>query len=117
MEFSAVCSRYGARGRETQCSESFFLVERSTDGDPPVEGEPCAPAWWTTTSFDVLDRPTAITAPDNGTTQFAYDGRTTTITDPLGHQRSETSNALGERVHAVDAGGWKPHTATTLPAI
>jgi RHS repeat-associated protein len=58
-----------------------------------------------TTSFDALNRPVTITPPTNGSSQFAYTGNATQITDPAGKTRKNFSDAFGRLVR-VDEPGW-----------
>jgi RHS repeat-associated protein len=53
------------------------------------------PAYWTSTSFDALGRPTTVTLQDNSKTKYSYVTNTTTITDPVGKARKSVSDAAG----------------------
>jgi RHS repeat-associated protein len=107
-DFSAVCSYSDARGREHLRSEPFFLPRAAVNDEPSFGGgNPCASTSlpWTLTDYDVLDRPTLVTRPDNSTLGFEYIGLETIYTDANAHTRKETTNALGELETSTDAGG------------
>lgn len=63
----------------------------------------------TTTSFDALNRPVTITPQTGGSSQFAYSGNSTQVTDPAGKTRKNFSDALGRLVR-VDEPGWADGT-------
>ena len=60
-------------------------------------------AYWTTATYDALGRLIQETRPDGSTVSTAYNGLTTTITDPLGRKTSTTVNSQGKTVKVVDA--------------
>ena len=62
-----------------------------------------ATAYWTTATYDALGRVIQETQPDGSTVSTAYNGLTTTITDPLGRRTSSTTNSQGKVVKVVDA--------------
>src|SRR5262249_42859272 len=61
--------------------------------------QPYAPGgtqYWTTYSYDGLGRTVSIVLPDGAsTTTSAYSGNTSTITDPAGKWKKQTTDAMG----------------------
>jgi RHS repeat-associated protein len=87
----ATRSRYDARGRK-------FMVQAPM---PSSEDGP-----WTTTEFDVLDRPRRVITPDGATVWTAYEGPITRVTDAVGRVRQSRADALGRVVEVIeDPGG------------
>ncbi|MBI4754216.1 MAG: RHS repeat protein [Betaproteobacteria bacterium] len=74
---------------------------------PPT---PPATALGTTTTYHPPGRITRVEAPDDSGTVRAttttYSGRTTTVTDPLGRQRTTVLNSQGQVVSVTDAAGF-----------
>jgi RHS repeat-associated protein len=68
-------------------------------------------AVWTESAYDVLDRPSVTTAPDNSTVQYAYSGNQTTVTDEAGNQRRYTYDGLGQMTKVEEP---NPSLATPL---
>ncbi len=62
------------------------------------------PSNWTINEYDLLGRPTAISAPaDTGVgSVITYDGYTTVTTNDQGQSKTEVKNALGELVEVMD---------------
>jgi len=60
-------------------------------------------AYWTTVTYDALGRVIQETQPDGSTVSTAYNGLTTTITDPLGRKTSTAVNSQGQIVKVIDA--------------
>jgi YD repeat-containing protein len=54
-----------------------------------------APGPATTYQYDVLGRITKVTSPDGNSTQWAYSGNTTTVTDQVGRKIQRQADALG----------------------
>ena len=52
--------------------------------------------------YDASGRLVEFTAPDLSVTRYAYDGLTTTVTDPLGHTITRTSDRNGNLVESLD---------------
>lgn len=97
--YVAVCTDYDAAGHVKRVSNPFFIVpgdytNSCTTG--PV---------WTTTTYDVLGRPTLTTAPDSSTVQTQYAGLQTTTVDPRGNATVQLRNAKGELSTVTDAAG------------
>jgi RHS repeat-associated protein len=88
-----VRKEYDARGRVSHVS------------NPHNEHDPSDPLLWTQTDYDILNRPTRVTAPDNAPTVTSYSGNETTVTDPAGKSRSSTTDALGRVVSVTEAPG------------
>nr|MDQ3804573.1 hypothetical protein [Acidobacteriota bacterium] len=80
--YIATRSAYDALGRAYSVSNPF----RPWQSETPV---------WTTTQFDALGRPTAVTTPDGAKVTTAYSGLLVTATDQAGKQRRSESNAVG----------------------
>jgi RHS repeat-associated protein len=57
---------------------------------------------WTQATFDTLDRPTQITAPDGAISTMAYDGYTTVTTDSKSHTKTQIKNSQGQLVTVTD---------------
>jgi YD repeat-containing protein len=64
---------------------------------------------WTTYTYDGSGRTLTVTAPDGASaTQYAYQGNSTTVTDPAGKWKTSTVDAYGNLVHVTEpnpAGG------------
>jgi uncharacterized repeat protein (TIGR01451 family) len=60
--------------------------------------------------YDMLGRQTSSVTPGGSQTLTAYDGLTTTVTDPNGNQKSQTTDGLGRLVQVGE------YTGTTLYA-
>jgi RHS repeat-associated protein len=89
-------TQYDVEGRPYRVSASAYL------------GITAAAAFWTTMSYDDLNRPTQTVAPQDqyhptgSTTLYAYNGLTTTITDARQHTKTITKTALGQPASALD---------------
>lgn len=86
---STTKSVYDKLWRRTQVSNPF------APGETPV---------YTTTTYDGLGRPTRVTPPSLGYTQYTYSGNTVTAADPAGKQRKNYSDALGRLVEVDEPG-------------
>jgi RHS repeat-associated protein len=58
--------------------------------------------YFTTTSFDVLGRPTTTTLPDTSKTTYSYDLNTVTVTDPAGKKRDSVFDAAGRLTYVFE---------------
>lgn len=58
---------------------------------------------WTTTTYDILDRPLTTTAPDNSVTGVAYSGLTTVTTNAKSQTRTEVRDSQNQLVTVADA--------------
>ncbi len=85
-------TEYDAYGRKAKVSNHYFKDQTS-------------PILWKETLYDVLDRPTQITMPDNGITTYVYDGLTTTVTNALTQDTIVTTNILGKPKQSTDDTG------------
>jgi RHS repeat-associated protein len=56
---------------------------------------PGDPKQWTTYTYDASGRTLTVKLPDNSTTQYAYTGNTTMVTDPAGKWKKQTTDAFG----------------------
>jgi RHS repeat-associated protein len=118
---TAVCTSYDAAGRTVRVSNPFFLegtAGLAGGSGPSLTVGVCTALErnWTTTTYDVLGRPTRIDMPRDlvsGTdfTTTAYSGLTTTVTDPRGNATEQLRNALGELVRVTDALGTQQNYA------
>ena len=50
--------------------------------------------YWTETTFDALARNVKVVLPDNSKSSYVYSGPSTTVTDPVGHQRKYQTDGL-----------------------
>jgi RHS repeat-associated protein len=78
----AIDATYDDKGRKAQVSNPYRFGTET-----PV---------WTTTTYDELDRPKQVQAPDNSIVQYSYTNNQTTMTDQTGNQRRYTYNVLGQ---------------------
>jgi len=63
---------------------------------------------WTTYTYDGSGRPLTVTAPDGSVTRYAYQGNSTTVTDPAGKWKTSTVDAFGNVILVTEpnpAGG------------
>lgn len=92
-------------GRATQSAEPYL------DTSPPTIA--ASSVVWTTTQYDVLNRPNQINKPDPtasatggvAVTTISYQDLTTVMTNADGQSTSETRNSLGQVVLVTDAAG------------
>ena len=113
--------RYDSLGRTVKRAAPCAWTGATTNSCP----------YWTTTSYDILNRPAQVQRPINQNdsvlqmTSFAYEGRAATITDPNGHARTlihdvngwlrQTKDALGYAVTlGYDAAGAKTSVTDSL---
>jgi RHS repeat-associated protein len=82
-----VDTKYNARGLRKWVSDPYFA-----GGVPP----------WTEYRFDVLGRATHEIAPGNRVTLTEYEGRTTTVINPLGQRNIRTVDAGGRLITSTD---------------
>ncbi|RNF85077.1 FG-GAP-like repeat-containing protein [Montanilutibacter psychrotolerans] len=105
-DVSAVCTDYNAAGNPVRVSNPFFLAGTGGSNGPTVAADVCQTGrQWTVTTFDVLGRPTKITAPDSSTVSTEYRANLTIGTDPRGKTTTEIRNAKGELSQTIDADG------------
>ncbi len=66
QDVSAVCTEYDGVGRARRSSTPFFLPGTSGMEGPTDVASACTSASrsWTTTTYDILGRPTLVQAPD-----------------------------------------------------
>jgi RHS repeat-associated protein len=94
--------RYDSLGRVVKRAAPCAWTGATTNACP----------YWTTTAYDILNRPTQIQRPINQndsvlqTTSFAYEGRTVTMTDPNGHARTLVHDVNGWLRQTKDAVGY-----------
>lgn len=110
-DLTAVCTTYTATGKPARVSNPFFLPGVEGANGPTDLANACngAGVLWTSTTYDVLGRPTQVVSPElNGDTasvHIDYSGRFTTTTDPRGNSTTKEVNGLGELVSVTDAAG------------
>jgi RHS repeat-associated protein len=105
-DISAICSTYDAAGKPSAVSNPFFLDGvLGSNNNPTVPPNACSGRKWTTTTYDVLGRPTVVTSPDDTTATTSYSGLTTAIVDQRGNPTFQTRNGKGELVSVEDAHG------------
>ncbi len=98
-KYIAVRQHYDFLGRVRKVSEPYFAFGPNSTG---VEAASTGSIYWTTTSYDVLDRPISIQHPNNTVTTMSYNVRTTTTTNPKSQTRVEVKNPLGEVIRVTD---------------
>jgi RHS repeat-associated protein len=104
-DVAATCTTYDATGKPKQVSNPFFLAG-TAGADPSGLTSVCSTGRsWTTTTYDVLGRPTSVVAPDSSTVTNSYVGLTTTATDPRGNITTQLRNGAGELARVTDAAG------------
>src|SRR4029077_1871663 len=91
-----VDTSYDALGRKVSVSNPHRSVGAPTDGT-------------THFTYDLLDRLTTLTNPDNSIVQLSYSGNCKTVTDEAGRKRENCSDALG-RVTQL----FEPNSANAL---
>jgi len=99
-DYVGMCTDYDTAGRVARVSNPFFILT------PGNYANACTSATaWTTTTYDILGRPTLVQAPDTSTLQTQYSGLVTTTTDPRGHSTAVERNAKGELGKVTDDAG------------
>ncbi|MBS0577330.1 MAG: RHS repeat protein [Proteobacteria bacterium] len=103
--FSGVCTYSNAVGLAERTSIPFFLDDAGVGGQPSfaVQNDPCRSRAWAITTYDILARPLRTDFADGSRVAIAYDGLTTTTTDPLNHATVTVKDALGELVSVTDS--------------
>jgi len=87
---TSVDNIYDSLGRITKTSKPFKSTETIK---------------WTTTTYDILDRPTTITLPDSSVTNFYYSGFITIVKNSLNQTKFEKKNIQGQVVQSTDSYG------------
>ena len=82
--------RYNARGEVVAVSDPYFA------GDEAV---------WTRTQYDDAGRQLLQTSPDGAQVSYAYDGLSTSVTDPLGRTSTTRYDRYGQLAESADAMG------------
>jgi RHS repeat-associated protein len=80
-------TNFNNRGLVSRVSEPYFA------GETPI---------WTVYQYDVFGRPLSESAPGNRVTTTDYDGRTTTVTNPLNQTNVRTVDARGQLISSSD---------------
>lgn len=76
-------TQYDSMGRVSQTSEPYY------SGASPV---------WTQYQYDVLRRPTQVTAPNSSVTTMTYNGLTTSTTNAAGQTETHIKNSQGQLI-------------------
>ncbi|HEX5359483.1 MAG TPA: DUF6443 domain-containing protein, partial [Fluviicoccus sp.] len=84
-----VATEYDAYGRVSRVSKPYFAASGTIQ--------------WTTYTYDTLGRPLTETKPGNRVTTYAYNGLTTTLTNPKSQVSKQVRDALGRIASQVDA--------------
>jgi RHS repeat-associated protein len=115
--YDALGREVGRRAYET---DTAFIVSSAMtyDGagrvkDAFVPFRPGDTSYRTTTTYDALDRPTAVTAPGNMTTITSFTGNVARVTDPAQKARESVSDALGRVTSVTEDPGSPPHLNQT----
>ena len=87
---SIVDTVYDARGRIASKSEPYYA------GDT---------VYWTSITYDVLNRPVVTTRPDSSTQSVVYNGRIQVSTNENGQTKTVENDALGRLTRVTDAQG------------
>lgn len=105
QDVAASCTEYDVAGRARRASNPFFLAGVAGESGPTGVENVCIAGerLWTTTTFDILGRPTLVVAPDGSQVSNTYNGLATTAIDPRGNPTTQTRNAKGELATVVDA--------------
>ena len=77
----------------SKVSTVYDLTGRPYQTSNPYTGS--SGSYWTTTSFDVLGRPTSIALTDNSAATYSYATNTFTVTDPAGVKRESVMDSGG----------------------
>src|SRR2546425_12389030 len=99
-------------GNESTVDTEYDSCACSPLGKMKRTSQPYAPGgaiYWTTYTYDGLGRTVAVLAPDGAsTTTYAYQGNTTTVTDPAGKWKQYVTDAMGNLTQVIEpnpAGG------------
>jgi RHS repeat-associated protein len=84
-------------GKVTGVSQPYGI-----NGATKITSDGTGTVAWTTYAYDSLGRTLSITAADGSVTQYSYSGNITTATDPAGHWKTYTNNALGQLVSVAE---------------
>lgn len=109
-DVAATCTAYDVTGKPVKASNPFFLAGTGgTDGPTGLDAVCTSSSrLWTTTTYDLLGRPTRVETPDpNGVAAVtnAYSNLTTGVRDPRGNLTNSFRNGKGELTKVVDATG------------
>jgi RHS repeat-associated protein len=106
-DISATCTQYDAAGRANRVSTPVFIAGTSATMDTVGLTTFCAISarQWTTTSYDVLGRPTDVISPDGSIVSTDYIGTQLRITDQRGNATVQSRDARGDLSVVTDANG------------
>ena len=104
-DVAATCTTYDATGKPKRGSNPFFLAGVAAVSGPTGLATVCTDAarTWTSTTYDLLGRPTRVDAPDSTYSTLTYNGNQTTATDPRGNPTIQVRNGAGELLTVTDA--------------
>ena len=108
QDVSAACTEYDVVGRIRRTSNPFFLPGTGGIDGPTDVASACSNTSraWTTTTYDVLGRPTAVQAADGSQVTSAFAGLITTTRDARNNPTQQVRNGKGEVVSTQDAAGF-----------
>jgi YD repeat-containing protein len=95
-------TKYDSLGRANQ-SANPYRVTATTVNDIPAAAAAYSPKYWTTSTFDALNRVLTVTTPDNAVVSSSYSGNKVTVTDQAGKQRRSEADALGRLINVWEA--------------
>lgn len=106
-DVSAACTTYDATGKPKRASNPFFLAGVAAVSGPTGLASVCTDAarTWTSTTYDLLGRPTRVDAPDSTYSTLSYNGNQTIATDPRFNATVQVRNGAGELLTVTDAAG------------
>src|SRR5436305_15079174 len=79
--------------------EYDFLSRITRISNPHRPGETVL---WTSTQYDLLDRPILTTYPDNSTASISYNGSETTVVDPAQKSKRLKYDSLGHVIRVQE---------------
>ncbi|MFC4820211.1 toxin TcdB middle/N-terminal domain-containing protein, partial [Dokdonella ginsengisoli] len=108
-DFVTVLTEYDARGNVRRKSQPFLASNSTAGAATPASG---SVIYWTTTTYDPLNRPIRIDNPDGGVVEIDYDKLATTTTLPsnkngLRQTTRQEKDGVGNVLSTTDAYGLK----------
>jgi RHS repeat-associated protein len=109
MQKYTVVRNYDGLGRQTSTVTNDVTIFSTYDayGNVLMQSMPHASGNWfyITTTYDALGRPVTVTAPDGTSTDYAYNGLTTTVTDAKNHSTTSVTDILGRTLSVTPPTG------------